>query len=404
MIPAPLFRSGTFFIGICIALYAQEKSELSFIDQEQIGTTLKAAEDAGLVISNADGSYSMNLRARIQSRFTQTTRASQGAPRQTEFAVRRLRLSFRGNIHNPFWRYYIQFGFAAQENEQDVNSNLRDAVISYTRYRDININMGQMKVPFSRQRVSSSGNLQFPDRSRTSGELNMDRDIGISLTSSNLFNLRNFLGYALAVFGGEGRNRQSRSPGVMGLAKLFLSPFGPQDYLSEGDFQRYEKPKLTLGIAYAYNHNTERKLSTLGEFYRFSRFDYEHVCADFVAKWRGLSLTGEYLLRKANRPFHVNSLNPTEVEYSRSAWGYFLQAGYLFPIDVELAMRYGELFPLGETDPTLVYSRELGGGVSIYLSEHLLKIQADYFFYEGNFAIDRQSKSQEVRFQIQMVI
>lgn len=377
---------------------------ISFIDQEQIGTTLIAEEDQGFIVSNTDGSYSMNLRARIQNRFTQNFYSKDRSLEQTEFVVRRLRLSLRGNVHNPDWRYYIQFGFATQDNEADVNSNLRDAVISYVRFRDMNINFGQMKVTFSRQRVSSSGNLQMPDRSRVSGELNLDRDVGISLTSVDLFNLNHFLGYALGVFSGEGRNRRSSGSGVLAIGKIFLNPFGEYDYLSEADFHKYTSPKFTLGLAAAKNHQSIRKQSTIGDFYRFSRFTYEHFCADFVFKWMGFYLSGEYLWRKANKNYQENPLNNLEKEYSRSAQGYFVQGSYLFPFFIEIVLRYGELFPMAGTDPNLNYSKEFGGGISYYLNEHMLKIQADYHYYWGNFALDRKTNSQEIRLQIQMVI
>ncbi len=382
----------------------KESSDLSFIDQERRRSRLDVRDHSGLVISNDDGSYSMNLRARIQTRFTQGIDDDRKDLQQSEFVVRRMRLSLRGNVHNPNWQYYIQFGFANQDEESDLSSSLRDAVITYARFPNMNVNVGQMKIPFSRQRVNSSGNLQMPDRSRVSSELNLDRDVGVTLTSIDLLRLNYFLGYAMGVFGGDGRNRRSKVPGVLTMGKIFISPFGRQDYLSEVDFEGYTTPKLTIGLAVAQNNNTNRKLSTMGDTYEFSRFDYRHLSVDFMTKWRGTTLTGEYLCRDSNKDYRISADDPTLREYSRSACGYFLQGGYLFPFMTEIALRFGELNPMAGTDPKMSYSKEIGAGISHYFDEHELKIQFDYHQIYGNFANDRVGFSHEIRVQLQMMI
>src|SRR5690606_35208803 len=63
---------------------------------------------------------------------------------------------------------------------------------------------------------------------------------------------------------------------------------------------------------------------------------------------------------------------------TRSAWGYFAQAGYMLTDEVEVTARWGELRPHGRSAVSLV--RELGAGLNWYVHGHDLKLQGDYFY------------------------
>ena len=53
--------------------------------------------------------------------------------------------------------------------------------IQYNFYKNLSIKLGQGKLPGNRERVISSGNLQFVDRSRLNSRFNIDRDFGAQL-------------------------------------------------------------------------------------------------------------------------------------------------------------------------------------------------------------------------------
>ena len=377
------------------------RSAIPFIDQEQRTTGLNIEKRKGLQIVAGDGTYSMNLRARIQARFTQDVVPDKHGDDASEFQIRRARLSLRGNTFNPNWRYYIQLGFSNRDEETSNPNSLRDAVISYAGFPNFQMSFGQMKIPFSRQRVNSSGALQLVDRSLVNGELNLDRDVGFSIASDNFLGLDHLIGYSVGIFGGDGRNSSSSKPGMLGMGRIFLSPFGKTNYLSESDFERSSRPRMTIGTAFAYNANTKRARSTFGNVYNFARFDYQQAVADIMFKWYGFSFTSEFLWRKADRNFLENS--SAQREYSRSAHGYFIQTSYLLPFMLEGVFRYGELRPLAGTDPSLGYGRELGGGLAYYLDYHDLKLNLDYFELKGSFA-NSSGLAHEIRFQIQMFI
>jgi hypothetical protein len=349
----------------------------------------------GLDFRSSDDSTRLNLRARLQLRFSQFSSEPGEPPEVSEFQARRIRVLFQGHVQTD-WHYYLQLSFANLDNEPDLRIPLRDAYVTYARLRDLNIRSGQMKVPFGRQRVVSSSALQMVDRSITSGELNIDRDVGVQLLSDDLFGSGGKLAYNLGVFSGDGRNRVATAPGVLFVARASVRPFGAFDDFVEGDLQRACKPRLALAVAVAHNNNTNRERSTLGGTYELGRFDYRHAVADVMFKYAGFSLISEIMYRKASERFveAINDMGELQREYARDAWGFYAQAGYFVTDSLELTGRYSDLRPRNGTDPDLVRVQELGGGTSWYIEKHDLKLQADYFYLFGDAAGRHQARLQ----------
>jgi len=358
----------------------------------------------GLEVKSADGGTSIKIRARIQARLTMSspTLAPPLKQPQTEFAIRRMRLLLTGSVLHEFV-YYIQLGFSNQDMEPDLRIPLRDAYVTWTRFRDANVRFGQMKAPYGLQRIISSSALQMADRSVVTNELNLDRDVGVTLRSDDLFGLKGRLAYAVGVFGGDGRNRLSDAGGVMPVVRAVLRPMGEFDDDVEADHDRSPTPHAALGLSAAYNNNSNRDRSTLGNVTR-GRTSYGHVGADFMLKWRGLSLQSEVMWRNA-----ADDVMETEVdgmtirERTRSAVGAYMQAGTMLGPMVEVVVRYSELWPLNSGIPDLQHTRELGGGINFYLFHHSLKLQTDYFCIVTNDRWRDGSKHQ-VRVQFQLYL
>lgn len=342
----------------------------------------------GVTIRSADDRFSLNLRARIQIRGSVLTHPGDPESPATEFAVRRARLLFRGHALTKDLTYTLQLGLSNQDTEPDLRIPVRDAYLEYVALRDLSVRAGQMKVPFGRQRVTSSSAMEMVDRSIVVTELNLDRDVGVLLFSKDLFGLGKHLGYSVGVFGGDGRNRLAEERGVLSVARLEIWPFGAFDDYSEGDLKRLSTPRLALGLGGAYNQNSPRPRSTTGTPYLLGGVDYLHLAADAHFKWYGFSLVTEGLYRNSADLLHVGAApasgGPAPREFSRSAAGYYVQAGQMLTERVQATARWGELWPLRPTDPALLRARELGGGLSYYFFEHALKLQADYFYLFGD--------------------
>jgi phosphate-selective porin OprO/OprP len=351
----------------------------------------------GLTIRSSDETSTMNIRARIQARGTARDNVDDTLPATSEALVRRMRLVFQGNALGPRFTYYIQLGFSNLDTEADLRLPLRDAYMTWAPNRSVNVRVGQMKVPFSRQRVVSSSAQQMVDRSLVVTELNLDRDVGVQLFSKDLFGTGR-LGYALGLFGGDGRNRQGRTAGSLYTARLEAWPFGAFDDYVEGDLSRLSAWRLAFGANVAYNQNTNRPRSTIGDPYPAGDFDYTHAGIDMLLKKRGCSAQFEWMYRKADRDQQIVTVNgaPTVIT-SRSGWGAYAQGGCLVTARTEVSGRLGHLAPTEGRTALFAATDELSLGIGYYVREHNLKLQTDYV-HESATGLD----THHVRTQLQL--
>lgn len=343
--------------------------------------TVEVGLGRGLTVRSADDQYSLTIRARIQERGTFIGFVGDERADESEVTIRRMRLVFQGNTLGPALTYYIQVGMSNQDMESDLRVPLRDAYLTWTPVKATSVRFGQMKVPFGRQRVTSSSALQMADRSIVVGELNLDRDVGVQVFSKDLFGSDGKLGYAVGLFSGEGRNRLGREGGLLYSARLEAWPLGPFDDYVEADIRRDPRLRLAFGGGVAYNQDSNRPRSTTGTPFPEGDFDYTHAGADFALKRSGLSITGEVLYRKANADAEdvIVGGAPAGI-VSRSGWGAYVQGGQMVTDRAEVTARYGRLLPRDGTDPLLVTATEAGAGFSYYFREHNLKLQTDYFY------------------------
>jgi hypothetical protein len=222
------------------------------------GKTTIATDFAALIISN-----------RIQFRYTRempddvTTlplgvpAAGTAQPRtagdsRDSFRVRRAKMKFEGWFWRPEFTYEFQMNFA------DTASSLEDAQLTWdvSKNKTFQIKIGEYKVPFGRQELTSSGSQQFVDRSIVSGEFNRQRDIGISLQG---LLMQQKLDYRVGMFNGNQRNKTLNDNNKFQYnARLVYQPWGDHKY-SESDFDTLPggKPLLALGVQFETNDMRE---------------------------------------------------------------------------------------------------------------------------------------------------
>jgi hypothetical protein len=340
---------------------------------------VEAGLGRGVTIRSTDGQTSLNIRARIQIRGTVSGASDDEQSATSEISVRRMRLVFQGNASGPTLTYYVQLAFANLDTEADLRLPLRDAYVTWVPARAVNLRAGQMKVPFSRQRVVSSSALQIVDRSVVVSELNLDRDVGLQMFSRDLLGTGR-LGYSLGIFGGEGRNRLGRAAGLLYAARIEVWPTGAFDDSVESDFQRGPQWRAALGASVGYNQNTNRPRSTTGTPLPAGDFDYTHAGIDATVRKHGWSLTSELMYRRADRDALALVVGGAPVTVrSRSGWGAYVQGGRMVTSRVELAARYGRLQRSPGADADFLTVREIGAGAGYFVAGNNLKIQGDYF-------------------------
>lgn len=349
----------------------------------------KTANKYGKGIVNfvaGDSSYSVKFNIRMQQLFVaQTTldgELNQGDV-TTNFFTRRSRLKFGGFAFNPKITYKLEIGLSnrdfggANTSTNNADKMILDAVVKWNFYKNFSFWVGQTKLPGNIERVISSQQLQFVDRSQLNSRFNIDRDQGVQLRHH--FNAGTMLiREIVSVSQGEGRNIvNGNRNGFDYTGRIEVLPFGKftkkGDY-SASDLQREVSPKLLVGLTYDFNDGAQNQRGQLGRE-MLTPTDLHTVFADLMFKYNGVSLMAEYANKKADGTPLVyddnNVLNNSY--YTGSALN--VQLGYLFQNNVELAGRITTVDPedvTGRTD-----YNQYTFGVSKYVSGHNLKIQSD---------------------------
>ena len=345
----------------------------------------------GLEFSSIDGDFKLQTRLRAQFLYQGDLPADDDAAHY--FMIRRARLQFSGNMWGKNNKFKAEFSFSPRDvsNEavdfdgDDVDdsnylktSPLLDWYQEFTYLRDLRLRVGQYKVPYSRQRVISSGNMQMVDRSATANaEFTLDRDLGLDVRSRDLFGLDLFRYYA-GVYIGEGRNTSNKTigagdQGLMFVGRVEIMPLGSFDDYSEADLKRSTTPGLSLGAAYAYIGDAPKTRGITGSTISGDVWNYQNMTGDLMFKYAGFSLLSEVFMRQGDSESGAATSD---------GWGGMAQAGYLLPhTALELTGRYGMNRRLGsETESIFAEGlNEVGGGLGHYFAHHPFKLQGDVF-------------------------
>ncbi len=336
----------------------------------------------GISLGPESDRVGLTINARVQPRYVLEHEAHVD---HQSFQIRRARIKFKGHLFGQKNRFYVQLGFSPADMVGGLVSEegsprrvpLRDARLEFNHLSWARVWLGQMKVPFSRERLVSDANLDMIDRSLLNREFNMDRDIGVQVRAEEV---AGFLGYSLGVFSGQGRNViETTSPAISITARLQFDLFGSLDWSTEGDLQRTPTPAASLGLAYAYHGHAPGDQGVHGA--RPSdggTTDLEEIAVDFVLKAHGLALEAAAIGRTGIR--HPGTVTAA-LAVPRNGWGTMLQLGWLLPkTHLEIVGRCSGIVPLVvHGEPTsLQPAWEATAGMNYYLGGHDLKIEFDF--------------------------
>lgn len=143
------------------------------------------------------------------------------------FDIRRARLDFKGTL-SPYWGYRVQLDLAGTPKLIDAYAELK--VNDY-----FNFTVGQAKIPFSLENLTSSPKLDLIDRSQVVEALTArgkdvggnqnGRDIGILLSGTILqLNYRPVVDYRLGIYNGAGINVADNNENKDIAARLIVHP------------------------------------------------------------------------------------------------------------------------------------------------------------------------------------
>jgi phosphate-selective porin OprO/OprP len=351
------------------------KHDISEAVPEPAPPTMRLEWRDGKTRITTDNAY-MELGNRVQIRYTQelpddsVTLPGTGGPGDARgsFRIRRAKTKFEGWVWKQNLTYELQMNWPALTGS-NPGAMLEDASFAWDpqgkgTFRFV---VGQFKVPFGRQELTSSGNQQFVDRSLVSNEYARGRDTGLAVQGV-IFG--NKLEYRAGFFNGNGLTRSTNDNGTFQYnARLMWQPNGSQNLnqrawvsgalYSEADFESSTTPIYAIAL------NLERN-----DFHRTTEgndLKSTAIGVDGIFKYRGFFGTAEGYWRERD----------PETGGSFDSNGWFVQAGQMLDRrrTWEAAFRYGWREVSDAIDHNNI--TEVRGGISYYYRRHTLKFQAD---------------------------
>jgi len=337
----------------------------------------------GFYIQSDDEKYKLQVNSYVQL-DTEYDRA--GGKNTFGFMVRRAELTFSGNIATKKLTYKLQLDFVKYKTDL-----LLDAYMNYAFNNNFEVRFGQQTIPWIRQQIESSSNLEFVDRSLASIEfLNIQdsdsdgdkkadkqtrnsRDMGLVMRGQP-FNKK--MEYQVGVFNGSGTNSTNFNNDLLYSARAVYNIKGEFGY-EEGDYDRLDNPAVFLGGSGNYNVRdlSNDKITQMG--------------AETGLKYKGLSMQGEFFYR------HDHPGDSTLT--SKNDYGYYAQVGYFaVPKRLEFAARASQVFLQGLQND----KAEFNVGVNGYIYGKNLKVQTDYSVLPFN-TKDGVETSQRWRLRLQ---
>jgi hypothetical protein len=264
---------------------------------------------------------------------------------------------------------------------------------------------GLSKLPGNRQRVNSSGQLQFAERSIVNGALTLDRDFGLKTYYTEQIG-KVVLNLKTAISTGEGRSANTTDDGLAYTGRIEVLPFGAfasgGDY-SEGDLEREKTPKLSLAGGYSFNHKAKRTGGQLGQEL-YNEVNLGTWIFDGLIKYNGWAYSAEFLKRDAPDPLTYDS--NADLRYAFVGMGTNHQLSYLFKNNYELAGRYSFLKPSQKIIALEPRREMLELGASKYLQKHRIKLQLslNYQTQNGDYNFSNQGNRWGVITQFELGI
>ncbi len=331
------------------------------------------------------GDYSLHIGARAQARWTGVDPDEFDADLiggglgdedgfSQQFEAKRMRLKLDGTVYKPWLGYNFQFEFADTSGEDD--NKIKDAIIEVNRHHLASVRVGQFKVPFSLQQLTSSGSQEFVDRAITDPKFAPGRDQG--LVFHGRIESRTF-GYEVGAFNGSAESRGQDDEGLMYAGRVVWDPLGEYK-LSESASDHPEEAVLHFGLSGRTGEAT-RGLIDPGIFEdppNETAFGFEAAW-----KWERLFATGEYFTM-TNETLDLSAVDPNDPNTfglvsdgpDVDSTGLLAQIGVMVvPKEVEVAVRYAQVDPDEDTgDDNVTEARVVFG---YYWNRHSLKFQAD---------------------------
>ena len=344
----------------------------------------KYGYDNGLWIESKNGNYKTRMTGLLQFQYSLTDSDNMAA--DSKFKVRRLRFKWDGHLVRPWLHYVLQISADNQfDNSTDTSFEgfkLKDLYIDFAYNTKYVPRIGEYKVPFNRDALSSGKSLLLIERSAVSNEFTWGRDRGLGLYGQ----IGNKITYGAAITTGNGvsglQDTKLDIDQILYSGRIQYQPccgkleFSNASFPAGGDFVFNPKARLNKTPTYAFgaamvmypnlnigekkpDNNIDQRFGELG----ITKGDVFSVSADFAY---------EYYRYTFETEFDIRFINPDKGSSGSSIdYGFTVQGGYYFlPPYIQIAGLFSYL-KLDTDKDVLENSRdssvELMGGLNFYL-------------------------------------
>ncbi len=252
---------------------------------------------------------------------------------------------------------------------------LTDASVTVAPTRWLFVRLGQMKVPFSLNRIAADTRRQLSTTPTFLAEASITREIGADVTVRVPIAKADRILISSGVYNGEGPNRiQNVNQRFQLVERVLVTPFGARSGAFEGTNR---EPYLGVGGGWMYDYAGEelgaQEINTFGAEIQFA--------------WDVFSLQGEVLDQA------IVHANTTVADYH--VQGFYAQIGCFIPAPwvrdhLEVVGRFDMSDPNtafgaaeGEGQPDLQATRRISAGLNYYVRKdpsrfHDIKLQAAF--------------------------
>ena len=318
--------------------------------------------------------FSGFLQPMVESRFYPDMEGKKDFQR---FRMRRMIAKLSGEAKEKQISYQLQIDLTGSSDgggDGTTNNYLMDAWVGWKPNRNLEIVVGQENSPTdSREMGMTSTSLQMIDRSPVALAFSSIREFGVFVNTQFKAGRNAVILPSVALTNGDGANVFAKDHGGMKIGgRLDFLPFGKfgnGGQFRQTDMERELTPKLVIGATYSYNSGiSDRRgrqsgtvlyLDSLG---KETLPDYQKFGVDFLFKYRGFSVLGEFIKTSATVPkaisqrvrtdgtaattFLVNGVQDV-TNYVKGRMmlgtGFNIQAGYLFTNGFSIDARYTKL-------------------------------------------------------------
>lgn len=357
------------------SLRAQEADTTAAPDSSRIEVEYR---NRRVEATTADGNWKLTLQWRFQGRLSApfdrvpADPASLADADETTFRIRRARLKVGGHAYRPWLQYYLEYDFPST-NLLDWRMTVGPPIAG--------ARIGQWKVNYSRERVSSSGEQQFVERSIVNETFTLDRQMGVMALGHLFEGTGGDVRYYLGAFTGTGSNASANDDGhLLWVGRLEWQPLGTDPGMEAGDLERRDTPALTIAVAAATNRSPYTRFSGSGggqlpgyDDGAAGQYRVQQAMVETAFKYRGFSWQHETHVKDVD-----DSLSGLNTEYD----GTYVQLGF-FPSEVapslpgplEIAVRWARV--AGGPPGFDTKKRETSAVVNWYFAGHKNKLTFD---------------------------